>query len=208
MPKIDPFEKFYNEYDNWFDENKIIYKTEIDAVKKLLPKGRGIEIGIGTGRFAYPLGIEIGIEPSPKMREIAVKRGLNAIDGTAENIPFSDNEFDFALLVTTLCFLDNVDEAFKEIHRILKPSGSIIIAFIDKESPVGKIYLEKKENDPFYKAAEFYSADEVIYHLSLNKFSKFKVIQTIFGSLDMIKKIQRSKNGHGKGSFVVIRANK
>lgn len=43
-------------------------------MQELLPMhGSGIEIGVGTGRFALPLGIKQGIEPSRSMTEILVK---------------------------------------------------------------------------------------------------------------------------------------
>jgi len=206
MPKIEPFEKYYKEYDSWFDDNKIIYQTEINALKKLLPKGKGIEVGIGTGRFAVPLGIKEGIEPSLKMREIAIKRGLKVIDGIAEKISLPNNEYDYVLLVTTLCFLDDINKAFQEIYRILKSKGSLLIGFIDKDSPIGKLYLKNKKNDPFYKHANFYSSGEVIEYLKINGYTDIKIIQTIFGSLDQIKKIQKPKSGYSEGSFVVIKA--
>ena len=208
MPKIEPFEKYYIEYDKWFDENKYIYKSELKAIKKILPKGKGVEIGIGTGRFAIPLGIKTGIDPSSKMREIVEKKGIEVIDGVAEKIPFVNNEFDFVLLVTTLCFLDDINKSMKEIYRILKSKGSIIIGLIDKNSPVGKYYLSIKENNPFYKEANFYSTGELINKLGENNFCCFKFKQTIFGGLKNNKKVQKIINGYGEGSFVVIKAKK
>jgi len=78
-----------------------------------------------------PLGIKLGIEASSQMRKIANKRGVEVIDGVAEELPFIDEQFDFALMVTTICFLDDIETAFKEAYRILKPDGKFIIGFID-----------------------------------------------------------------------------
>jgi ubiquinone/menaquinone biosynthesis C-methylase UbiE len=47
-------------------------------------------------------------------------------------------------MVTTICFLDNIEKAFNEIYRVLKSNGSVIIGFIDAESPLGKFYEEHK----------------------------------------------------------------
>jgi hypothetical protein len=56
-----------------------------------LPKsGTGVEIGVGTGRFAEPLGIRVGVEPSKAMRQVAQKRGIEVIDGVAQVLPFDD----------------------------------------------------------------------------------------------------------------------
>ena len=50
MAKIKPFEKHTLEYEKWFKRNKYAYRSELLAVKKLLPsEGKGIEIGIDIG---------------------------------------------------------------------------------------------------------------------------------------------------------------
>ena len=79
MTKIESFEKFAEQYDGWSERNRFAYESELRAVKILLPEnGRGIEIGVGSGRFAGPLGIKLGVEPSEAMREIASQRGIEA----------------------------------------------------------------------------------------------------------------------------------
>lgn len=209
MPKIAPFEQHLPQYEAWFDKNKYAYKSEILAIKKVLPKKKiGLEIGIGSGKFAVPLGIKIGIEPSGKMREIAEKRGLKVIKGVAEKLPFENSKYDFTLMVTTICFLDNIEKSFQEAYRILKQDGYLIIGFVDKNSPVGKIYLQHKHESIFYKDASFYSVDEVIFYLKKTGFKNFIFYQTIFKNLKNIKKVEPVKKGYGKGSFIVIRAKK
>jgi len=53
------FDIYPKEYDNWYEENKFAYLSEIEALKKVIPeKGEGLEIGVGTGRFAQPLRIK------------------------------------------------------------------------------------------------------------------------------------------------------
>jgi len=78
------FDKFYKKYDAWYERNKFAYLSELEAIKKVLPKkGKGLEIGVGTARFAKPLGIKYGIDPSKKMLEIAKKRDVKL--GYGEN---------------------------------------------------------------------------------------------------------------------------
>ncbi len=63
MPKHQVFDENYGRYESWFQRNEYAYKSELEAVKSLLPtQGRGIEIGIGTGLFTEPLSIREGIE--------------------------------------------------------------------------------------------------------------------------------------------------
>jgi len=76
MARIEPFEKYGEKYEDWFERNKFIYESEIQAMKELFPKvKKSIEIGVGSGKFAVLLGIKIGIDPSPRMRKIAQKKG-------------------------------------------------------------------------------------------------------------------------------------
>jgi SAM-dependent methyltransferase len=209
MGKIEPFEMFPERYEEWFEINRFVYESELQAIKQLLPeRGKGIEVGVGSGRFAAPLGIKLGIEPSAEMRKIALSKGIEVMDGVAESLPFKDTQFDFVLMVTTICFLDDIDAAFKETCRVLKPEGYFIIGFIDKESPIGQFYQKHKDENPFYKIADFYSVTEVTQHLRQSGFESFHFTQTVFHDLSEIKEVEPVKEWYGEGSFVIIRAKK
>jgi len=209
MAKIEPFQKHTIKYDRWFEENKFTYQSEINAIKELIPQFKNaVEIGVGSGKFAVPLGIKFGIEPSEKMRNAAQKRGIETVNGIAENIPLESKNFDLVLMVTTLCFLDDVQKAFSEVYRILKPGGFFINGFVDKNSNLGKIYQKYKEKSIFYKIATFYSTEEVIYLLDGAGFKNLQFRQTIFQPPDKIKNEEPVKEGYDEGSFVVIRAQK
>ncbi len=207
--KIEPFDKYYNKYEDWFERNKFVYKSELKAVAHFINKDeKGIEIGVGSGKFAAPLGIKYGIEPSKKMRELAEKRGINVQKGVGESLDFSDESFDFVLMVTTICFLDDIEKSFKEVKRVLTKRGNFIIGFVDKNSDLGKKYLENKNENVFYKEAIFYSAGDILQLLKKLEFHDIEVVQTIFGNLIDINEIQNFKEGYGEGGFVVIKANK
>ncbi len=209
MAKIEPFEKFTYRYEEWFEKHKYAYLSELEAIKKILPKfEKGLEVGVGTGRFAAPLRIQYGVEPSKKMAEMARKRGIKVIEGIAENLPFEDESFDLVLLVTTICFVDDVIKTLKEAYRVLKPNGYLIVGFIDKNSPLGEYYQKIKEKNPFYREANFISTEELLEDLKKVGFKDFKIVQTIFHKLDEIQSIEPVKEGYGEGSFVVIRAKK
>jgi len=207
MTKNKPFDEYAYQYEDWFERNKFAFESELQAIREQLPKNsNGIEIGVGSGRFAVPLGIKTGVEPSGKMREIAQKKGIEVIDGVAESLPFDSSQIDFALMITTICFVDNIEVSFQEAYRVLKPGGFLIIGFIDKESPIGRLYQQHKEESVFYSIATFYTVDEVASNLKKIGFKNFNFTQTIFHNLDEIKDIEPIKEGYGEGSFVVIRA--
>ncbi len=208
MARTAPFNNYYSLYEKWFEDNQFTYLSELEAVKHFIPFGRkGIEIGSGSGKFAIPLGIEIGIEPSLKMQELAVSRGMKVINGVAENLSIINESFDFALMVTTICFLDDIEKSFHEVHRILKPDGFFIIGFVDKDSSLGKLYLKEKAKSKFYGGATFYSTLEIINSLKKTNFTGIETVQTILGnSLKDANSVQDWKDGFGEGSFVVIKA--
>jgi len=119
MPRIEPFEKYSEKYEDWFERNEFVYKSEIQAIKELLPKvKKGIEIGVGSGRFAVPLGIKTGVDPSPRMREIAQQKGVKVIDAVAEELPFENSQFELVLMVTTICFVDNLNLAKNVFYKV------------------------------------------------------------------------------------------
>ena len=205
MAKTAPFDEQVYEYDAWFEINKDFYQAELEALRTFIPAGgHGVEIGVGTGRFAAPLGISVGVEPAPQMAQLARQRGIVVQEGVAEALPFADNSFDFALMVTVICFLDDVAKAFKEAWRILKPGGTLVVGFIDRESELGRIYDQKKGSS-FYRDATFYSASKVETFLTRADFSGFSYRQTLLpGEVTDLS----VREGHGNGGFVVIRAHK
>ncbi len=206
MPGVNAFDEHVNEYEQWFVKNPHAYVSELHAMRELLPPGgMGLEIGVGTGRFAAPLGIATGIEPSPAMAELARKRGIEVVKAVAEKLPFKDNAFDFALMVTTICFLDDLDLAFGEVRRVLKPGGFFVIGFVDKNSPLGKFYQSRQGKSVFYKDATFYSVDDILSHLKKAAFADAAFRQTIFRPLGEIEDVEPVKEGYGEGSFVVVR---
>ncbi|GAH44210.1 unnamed protein product, partial [marine sediment metagenome] len=184
-------------------------QSELNAIKKVLPiNGKGVEIGVGSGIFAEPLGIIEGIEPSQAMRNKAKQRNINVIDAIAENLPYSDRSKDFVLMITTICFVDDIHKSFYEVNRILKDTGSLIIGFVDKNSPIGKIYLEHKNESIFYKDATFYRTEDLYEILNDTGFEIENTYQTVFGEIDKISKVQDVLQGYGQGSFIVIKAKK
>ncbi len=197
------FDVYTERYDEWFSEHTHAFLSELRALQKeLINGGRGIEIGVGTGRFAQALDIRFGVDISYPMVRIAKKRGCEVAVADAENLPLAQNTFDYALLMVTICFVRNPRKVMREARRIITRNGKLIVGIIDKKSFLGSLY-QKKES-PFYGVAHFYSTVEVINMLRRNRFRNIKVSQTLFRAPEKLHTVDEIRAGHGQGGFVVI----
>jgi SAM-dependent methyltransferase len=175
MP-YDVFEEYAEEYDRWFEEHPDEYRAELARIRSLLPHAdsHAIEVGAGSGRFAAPLGIRLGIEPSRALGWMAYRRGIGVILGRAESIPLKEGSCSTVLLVTVICFLDDPLPAFREIHRILVPQGTFILGFIEREGQIARKYTREGGKRRFLSRARFYSSGEV---QSLLNCTGFRVVR-------------------------------
>jgi len=205
--KAEPFVRHHRRYDDWFERHRMAYLSELLAVRALLTwEGQGLEIGVGTGRFAGPLGVKFGIDPAGETLGYARERGVSVARAVAEALPFTDAVFDSALVVTTICFVDDARAMLREIARVLRPGGKIIIGLIDRESPLGQDYVTHQAENVFYREATFYSAAEVEALLKETGFSQLVWVQTLSTPLSEIHEIEPISAGTGRGAFLVVSA--
>lgn len=203
MPRTAPFERHDEAYEAWFEKNRALYEAELESARQLLPPAgaSGLEVGVGSGRFAAPLGIRLGVEPARPMAARARARGIRVVRGVAEHLPFANGAFDFVLLVTTICFVDSVTSTFQEAFRVLRPGGQVLVGFVDRESALGRRYEQKRARSRFYREATFFSAGEVQDHLRRAGFAITATRQTLLTGAPPAT----IREGTGAGAFVVLR---
>lgn len=206
-----PFDEHVSEYEAWYEQFPFVFQSEVAALREMLPEGEaltGIEVGLGTGRVAQALGIKEGIEPSVEMRTLAVRRGIEIMDGVAEELPYGDLRFDFVLMNFCISYFRELHTPFKEAYRVLKNTGALVVGFLDRNSPIGRQYEEKKPVSTFYRNATFYTPGKVLEELRRAGFRHVEFCQTLFNPLDRITSVELPRPGYGDGSFVVARAMK
>lgn len=207
MARSAPFEAHSGRYDDWFRRHEAAYQSELLAVRAVLPwEGLGLEIGVGTGRFAAPLGVQIGLDPAAAMLCRAKQRQIKVVQGVAEALPFADRAFHQVVMVIVLSFLDDARAGLAEIRRVLKPGGVVVIAYIDQSAPAGRDYLARHAHKLFFREATFYASAEVERLLSETGFNDLRWVQTLFRSPEDLTEIEALRSGHGNGAFVVVRA--
>jgi len=161
-----PFDPIADAYDQWYDtpEGQLIFQAEVDCLRLLCDdfRGRWLEVGVGTGRFALALGVTEGVDPSPRMLDKAAQRGIRTYLAMAEHLPFRDGAFDGVLMALALCFIRDAELAMRECARVLDPLGALLIGAIPADGPWGKAYMRKaSQGHPVYSLARFRSASEI-----------------------------------------------
>ena len=120
----------------------IALKNKLNLVNSLqLEKGNILDIGAGTGDFLSVVKENgwntIGVEPSEKAKAIAKKKGVSFVDQTSE---LENNSLDVITMWHVLEHVPNLDNQIKELKRLLKPNGSLIIAVPNFKSFDAKHY--------------------------------------------------------------------
>ena len=132
------FEKMYH-----FIKRKAI-RDKVSLINSYQPlKGRILDIGAGTGDFLLEAKNQnwdiLGIEPNDKAKGIAVGKGIKFGD-TIEKL--ESNSFDVITMWHVLEHVPDVEHQVAELKRLLKPSGTIIIAVPNFKSYDAKYYKE------------------------------------------------------------------
>lgn len=120
-----------------------INKHYLKVFKKYIkPDGLCLEFGSGTGRFAKVLeSFTTNIfltDISPEMLLNSSDKSYPRICADTENLPFPDNCFDTCVGVTTFAYIPNKTKALKELRRVLKPGGRLLILDMNQQSFIYK----------------------------------------------------------------------
>jgi hypothetical protein len=79
---------------------------------------------------------------------------------------------------------------------------------LDEDSPLGRLYEERRKESKFYRDARFYSVNQVLDWLKKLGFNNLQTVQTIFINPSKIQSLEPVEEGFGKGLFVVISTRK
>ncbi len=130
------FEKIYHFI------KSIALKNKLNLINSLQPnKGIILDIGAGTGEFLLVAKNDgwqtIGVEPSDKAKAIAKSKGVSFVEETSE---LENHSFDVISMWHVLEHVPDLDKQIKELKRLLKPTGTLIIAVPNFKSFDAKHY--------------------------------------------------------------------
>jgi len=176
------FDQFAADYDRWFDTHTDIYEGQLTTLRPhITTHGRALEVGVGSGRFASPLGIRYGLDPSQRLLAIARRRGIETIRGTGESLPYRSGIFDTVLMMTVICFMDDIELSFREAGRVLRPEGTLVIGFIEKNGEIARQERGRTSPGGFLRYAKFRSAEDVETSLARAGFTGCVVGENLHG---------------------------
>lgn len=160
--------KIATTYESWYDspQGRAIDKSIEQMVLSLIdpaPGERVLDIGCGAGNHLLTLsklGLDVsGLDASPYMINKAGKRlghRCTLRTGMAEDLPFEDNEFDFAVLINTLEFIDNPLQALREAGRVA--NKKVFMGVINSLSWLGLTKrIKGYSGDPLFGRTRFYN---------------------------------------------------
>ncbi len=139
----------YNLYFNPNNKNyflKIIFYPFVNYLRglKIAKKGRLLDIGSGSGQFLYEMrGFKMdlyGVEPGMFDKKSSERNGLNIKKGDLISARFPPNFFDVITMNHVLEHVPNPTETIKEIYRILKKRGILIVAVPNYDSFAHKLF--------------------------------------------------------------------
>lgn len=139
MAKFDHFNFLSPVYDLVFGRTS---QSAIIKLANIKPHHTVLDVGGGTGRVAVQMisiaQCTIIADSAFKMIREALKKGINAINANAEQLPFEDSAFDRIIMVDAFHHVADQQQTLGELWRTLKPGGMLII-----EEPDNKHWLVK-----------------------------------------------------------------
>jgi ubiquinone/menaquinone biosynthesis C-methylase UbiE len=157
----------------WYADKYGEYATNRLAVDELYLPNNAIVVDIGCGTGAalrhasskFDKGSLIGIDPVPRMIEIAREKTsshshasrIEFREGSAENVPVEDELADIVFAFDTLDHWQDVGQGLKEVHRILRPGGKLVIV---KDGDVPGATKARKGLPDILKQAGFLVLDQ------------------------------------------------
>jgi len=203
------FDRYWRVYDAWYVRNSVTAENEVRAVAAALADARRpwLEVGVGTGFFAWRLGVDYGLDPSIRMLSVARRRGVEVVAGVGEVLPFRDGVFGAVLLIVTLCFVDDPVAVVSESARVLRRGGYLVACVVPRENEWGRYYESIRDSSPFYRIARFLSTAEVEALVEGAGLKPVRWVSTLtYGPLD-VPRPEEPFEGLG-GGFSCLRARK
>ncbi len=212
------FDNWPEKYDQWFTTpiGTLVKKYEGELILDLLRPRQGeiiLDAGCGTGVFtldilssgAHVIGLDISL-PMLKRAAGKVKRQpLQIVLADMLSLPFQKNSFDKVVSVTALEFIKDAKDAVRELFRVTKRGGIIVVATLNSLSPWASLRkAQAKRGHAIFKEAIFRSPDEMRSLTSVNGMIRTAIHFEKDDEPDRVPEIEHAgqRNGLNTGAFL------
>jgi SAM-dependent methyltransferase len=117
-----------------YDETRSASPSVLRPLREALagaPGRRLADVGGGTGNYALALKREgwepVVVDRSAEMLARAAAKGLRTVEADAQQLPFDDESFDAATMISMLHHVEDRGAALAEARRILRPGGRLVL---------------------------------------------------------------------------------
>jgi ubiquinone/menaquinone biosynthesis C-methylase UbiE len=140
---------YYNDFSTVYEAHrhegyhKMLDDLEFSIIEPFTTNKDVLEAGCGTGlilrRSAEIANRAVGIDLSPGMLSLARDRGLEVFESGVNELPFEDQSFDTVYSFKVLAHVPDISGALKEMTRVTRPGGHLILEFYNPTSLRGLI---------------------------------------------------------------------
>ena len=135
-PAVEEYDRLAGRYDRRW--SFYIQATVRETLKRVevRPAEQLLDVGCGTGAMLWALSERVpgagftGVDPSHSMLDVARRKNLGTVnlrEGRADRLPFPDDRFDIVASVSVLHYLRHPHAALREMARVLKPGGRLVL---------------------------------------------------------------------------------
>jgi ubiquinone/menaquinone biosynthesis C-methylase UbiE len=222
MPKNgELFDDWSQKYDRWFTTpiGSLVKKYEEELILDLLRPLPGeiiLDAGCGTGVFtldilsfgAHVIGLDISLPMLMRAAQKAKGYSLQIVLADMSNLPFQKNSFDRVVSVTALEFIKDAEGAVKELFRVTKKGGIIVVATLNSLSSwASQRRAEAKKGHSLFEKAIFRSPDELRSLASVEGIIRTAIHFQKEDEPDSVPEIERDgqRKGLNTGAFLAAR---
>jgi SAM-dependent methyltransferase len=133
-------------------------EVALAALVEVAPR-RVLDVGCGEGDIAERIALElacdvVAVDQSERMVELTRARGVEAVVGDVQDLPFADASFDAALAAWMLYHVPDVDRGLAELARVLRPGGRLVAVTNSHEHLLELYELLERERVPYPFSSE------------------------------------------------------
>jgi ubiquinone/menaquinone biosynthesis C-methylase UbiE len=215
------FDDWPETYDRWFTTpiGTLVKKYEEELILDLLRPLPGeiiLDAGCGTGVFTldilsfglHVIGLDISLPMLMKAVQKAKEYPFQVVLADMSNLPFQKNSFDKVVSITALEFIKDAKDAVRELFRVTKKGGCVVVATLNSLSPwASRRKAEARKGRSLFEKAIFRSPDELRSLAPVNGMIRTAIHFQKEDDPDRVPEIELDgqRKGLNTGAFLVAR---